>query len=114
MGFWSKLFGNEMDTTVSDYQARAATGGPFRMVVEDVFTITGRGTVATGTVETGSVSVGDTLSIQTGSAMLNSTVSGLEVFRKRITVAHAGENIGLVLDGVARDDVQRGSVLSRG
>ena len=112
MGFWSKLFGNEMDTTVSDYQARAATGGPFRMVVEDVFTITGRGTVATGRVEAGSVNVGDVVSVTTGTRVLRSKVGGLEAFRKRLTTAGPGDNIGLILDGVGRDDVERGSVLA--
>lgn len=112
MGFWSKLFGNEMDTTVSDYQARAATGGPFRMVIEDVFTITGRGTVATGRVESGSVNVGDVVSVTTGSRVLRSKVGGLEAFRKKLTTAGPGDNIGLILDGVARDDVERGSVLA--
>lgn len=113
MGLWSRLFGgNEFDTTVTDYQAVAASGGPFRLVVEDVFTITGRGTVVTGRVEAGSISVGDTVSVHTDSAVITSRVGGVEAFRKQLTTAHAGENIGLILEGVSRADVKRGSVLS--
>lgn len=112
MGFWSKLFGNEVDTTVTDYQAMAAAGGPFRLTVEDVFTITGRGTVVTGRVETGSIRVGQAVDVQTGSRVLRSTVSGIEAFRKTITAASSGENVGLILEGVGHDDVARGSVLT--
>ena len=112
MGLWSKLFGNELDTTVTDYQARTASGGQFRLVVEDVFFITGRGTVVTGTIDTGSVSVGETVSIQTAAGTLSSTVGGVEAFSKRLSTASAGENVGLVLEGVSRDAVNRGDVLT--
>ena len=113
MGLWSRLFGgNEMDTTVTDYQARGASSGSFRLVVEDVFFITGRGTVVTGKVEAGSVSVGDAVSIQSGTSTLAASIGGIEVFRKSLTTAHVGENVGLILEGIARDDVQRGAVLT--
>jgi elongation factor Tu len=113
VGFWSRLFGrNELDTTVTDYQARGTSSGSFRLVVEDVFFITGRGTVVTGKIEAGSISVGDALSIQTGTGTLASTVGGLEVFRKTLTTAHVGENVGVILEGIARDGVQRGAVLT--
>lgn len=113
MGFWSRLFGgNELDTTVTDYQARGTSSGSFRLVVEDVFFITGRGTVVTGKVETGSVSVGDAVSIHSGASTLAATVGGLEVFRKQLTTAHVGENVGVILGGIGRDDVQRGAVLT--
>lgn len=114
MGFWSKLFGNELDTTVTDYQARSASGGPFRLVVEDVFWITGRGTVAIGRVESGSISVGDAVAVQTDTRMLRSTVVGLEAFRKLITTAGPGDNVGVLLDGIGRDDLARGAVITVG
>lgn len=113
MGFWSRLFGvNEIDTTVTDYQARGTSSGSFRLVVEDVFFITGRGTVVTGKIEVGSVSVGDAVSIQADTTTLAATVGGLEVFRKQLKTAHVGENVGLILEGIARGDVQRGAVLT--
>ncbi|CAG9614173.1 Elongation factor Tu [Bacillus rhizoplanae] len=86
----------------------------FLMPVEDVFSITGRGTVATGRVERGVVKVGDVVEI-IGFAEENksTTVTGVEMFRKLLDQAQAGDNIGALLRGVAREDIQRGQVLAK-
>ena len=87
---------------------------PFLMPVEDVFTITGRGTVATGRVERGIVKVGDTVEIVGLMEKPRSTVcTGVEMFRKLLDQAMAGDNIGALLRGVERKDVERGQVLAK-
>ena len=86
---------------------------PFLMPVEDVFTITGRGTVATGRVERGQVKVGDAVEIVGIKDTKTTTVTGVEMFRKLLDYAEAGDNIGALLRGVARDDIERGQVLSK-
>ncbi|MEC2075514.1 elongation factor Tu [Metabacillus fastidiosus] len=90
------------------------TDKPFMMPIEDVFSITGRGTVATGRVERGQVKVGDVVDIigLTDEAK-NTTVTGVEMFRKLLDYAEAGDNIGALLRGVAREDIQRGQVLAK-
>ncbi|ETB72023.1 elongation factor Tu [Bacillus paralicheniformis] len=90
------------------------TEKPFMMPVEDVFSITGRGTVATGRVERGQVKVGDEVEI-IGLQEENSktTVTGVEMFRKLLDYAEAGDNIGALLRGVSREDIQRGQVLAK-
>ena len=87
------------------------TDKPFLMPVEDVFTITGRGTVATGRVERGQVKVGDQIEIVGIHDTLTSVVTGVEMFRKLLDYAEAGDNIGVLLRGINRDQVQRGQVL---
>ena len=87
------------------------TDKPFLMPVEDVFTITGRGTVATGRVERGQVKVGDNVEIVGIKDTLASVVTGVEMFRKLLDYAEAGDNIGVLLRGITRDQVQRGQVL---
>ncbi|RKQ32348.1 elongation factor Tu [Oceanobacillus halophilus] len=87
---------------------------PFMMPVEDVFSITGRGTVATGRVERGQVKVGDEVEIiglseESG----KTTVTGVEMFRKLLDYAEAGDNIGALLRGVSREDINRGQVLAK-
>jgi elongation factor Tu len=89
------------------------TDKPFLMPVEDVFTITGRGTVATGRVERGTVKVGDTVEIVGIKDTKNTVVTGVEMFRKLLDQAQAGDNIGALLRGVSRDEVQRGQVLAK-
>ncbi|WP_112179271.1 MULTISPECIES: elongation factor Tu [Paraliobacillus] len=87
---------------------------PFMMPVEDVFSITGRGTVATGRVERGVVKVGDEIDIiGLSDAPKKSTVTGVEMFRKLLDYAEAGDNIGALLRGVSRDDIGRGQVLAK-
>ena len=90
------------------------TDKPFMMPVEDVFSITGRGTVATGRVERGQVRVGDVVEIVgIEEETKNTTVTGVEMFRKLLDYAEAGDNIGALLRGVAREDIQRGQVLAK-
>jgi elongation factor Tu len=86
---------------------------PFLMPVEDVFTITGRGTVATGRVERGIIKVGETVEIVGMKPETNSTVvTGVEMFRKLLDEGRAGDNVGCLLRGVKREEVERGQVLS--
>jgi elongation factor Tu len=90
------------------------TDKPFMMPVEDVFSITGRGTVATGRVERGQVKVGDVVEIVGFTEEPKSTtVTGVEMFRKLLDFAEAGDNIGALLRGVAREEVERGQVLAK-
>ncbi|MBU5267636.1 elongation factor Tu [Virgibacillus proomii] len=87
---------------------------PFMMPVEDVFSITGRGTVATGRVERGEVRVGDEVEIiGLNEEAVKTTVTGVEMFRKLLDYAEAGDNIGALLRGVAREEINRGQVLAK-
>ncbi|MCA1012866.1 elongation factor Tu [Halobacillus halophilus] len=90
------------------------TDKPFMMPVEDVFSITGRGTVATGRVERGQVKVGDEVEIiGMAESARKTTVTGVEMFRKLLDYAEAGDNIGALLRGVNREDINRGQVLAK-
>ena len=90
------------------------TDKPFMMPVEDVFSITGRGTVATGRVERGQVKVGEEVEIiGLAEAPTKTTVTGVEMFRKLLDYAEAGDNIGALLRGVSREDISRGQVLAK-
>ena len=85
---------------------------PFLMPVEDVFTITGRGTVATGRLERGVIKVGDPAEIVgLSEEKKNTVVTGVEMFRKQLDQAEAGDNIGVLLRGIQRTEVERGQVL---
>ena len=85
---------------------------PFLMPVEDVFTITGRGTVATGRIETGVINTADPVDIiGMGAEKLSSTVTGVEMFRKILDYGEAGDNVGLLLRGVEKKDIKRGMVI---
>jgi elongation factor Tu len=86
---------------------------PFQMPVEDVFTITGRGTVATGRVEQGRIKVGDEVELVGFGANKKTVVTGVEMFRKLLDEAQAGDNVGLLLRGVDKDEVARGMVLAK-
>ena len=87
---------------------------PFLMPVEDVFTITGRGTVATGRVERGTIKVGEVVEIVgLAEEKTSTTVTGLEMFRKLLDFAEAGDNVGALLRGVQRSDIERGQVLCK-
>lgn len=98
--------------TVPAPAVAAAPGGPFRMVVEDVFSITGRGTVATGKVELGTVTVGQQVRIvRAGTVLMTSEIKGVEMFRKVLDSASAGDNVGLLLGGVDKANVMREDVL---
>lgn len=84
---------------------------PFLMAVEDVFSITGRGTVATGRIERGVVKVGETVQIVGIKDTRDTTVTGVEMFRKLLDQGMAGDNVGLLLRGVQKEDIERGMVL---
>ncbi|MHA6333190.1 elongation factor Tu [Qipengyuania sp. CAU 1752] len=86
---------------------------PFLMPIEDVFSISGRGTVVTGRVETGIVNVGDECEIVGIKDTTKTTVTGVEMFRKLLDRGEAGDNIGALIRGVAREDVERGQVLAK-
>ncbi|MBF0261669.1 MAG: elongation factor Tu [Magnetococcales bacterium] len=87
--------------------------GAFLMPIEDVFTISGRGTVVTGRVERGIVKVGENVSIVGIKNTTNSVCTGVEMFRKLLDQGQAGDNIGVLLRGIKREDVQRGQVLAK-
>ena len=89
------------------------TDKPFLMPIEDVFTITGRGTVVTGRVERGTVKVGDEVEIIGIKETQKTVVTGVEMFRKLLDKAEAGDNIGVLLRGITREAVQRGQVLAK-
>jgi elongation factor Tu len=87
---------------------------PFQMPVEDVFTITGRGTVATGRIEQGKVHVGDEIELVGIHPQTSKTVvTGVEMFRKLLDEGHAGDNVGCLLRGVKREEIERGQVLAK-
>jgi len=84
---------------------------PFLMPVEDVFSITGRGTVATGRIERGIIKVGETVELVGMNSEKSTTVTGVEMFRKLLDQGQAGDNVGLLLRGIKREDVERGQVV---
>lgn len=89
------------------------TDKPFLMPVEDVFTITGRGTVATGRVERGTVRMNDTVEIVGMGAKRQTVITGVEMFRKLLDEARAGDNVGLLLRGIQRNEIERGQVICK-
>ena len=113
MGPWGDKIMELMDTVDSHIpDPERDTDKPFLMPVEDVFTITGRGTVATGRVERGTLHLGDELEIiGIKEESKKTTVTGIEMFRKMLDEAFAGDNIGALLRGVNRDEIQRGQCL---
>lgn len=103
--------GKDVDVLLAEANAASPTG-PFRMVVEDVFRIQNRGTVATGRIEAGSVRVGQQVRIlRAGTVLSTTTVTGVEVFRKVLESASVGDNVGLLLDGATGENVMRDDVL---
>ena len=101
-----------VDSWVPDPQR--ATDQPFLMPVEDVFTITGRGTVATGRVERGVLHLNEEVEIVgVKEEIKKTTVTGIEMFRKLLDEAQAGDNIGALLRGIKREEIQRGQVLCK-
>ncbi|MBP3504076.1 MAG: elongation factor Tu [Bacilli bacterium] len=105
----------ELMNTVDEYipDPVRETDKPFLMPVEDVFSITGRGTVATGRVERGTVKVGDTAELVGIKETRSAVITGVEMFRKLLDQAEAGDNVGLLLRGLNRTDVVRGQVLCK-
>ncbi|MBR3893638.1 MAG: elongation factor Tu, partial [Clostridia bacterium] len=103
---------HEVDTYIPE-PARA-TDQPFLMPVEDVFSISGRGTVATGRVERGTVKVSDVVEIVgLSDEKKSTTVTGVEMFHKLLPQAEAGDNIGALLRGIAKEEIERGQVLAK-
>lgn len=100
-----------VDSYIPDPERQADK--PFLMPVEDVFTITGRGTVATGRVERGELKLNETVEIVGIRDTKTCVVTGIEMFRKLLDFAHAGDNIGALLRGVDREGIQRGQVLCK-
>jgi len=94
-------------------QPERATDRPFLMPIEDVFSISGRGTVVTGRVERGIVKVGEEVEIVGLKATVKTVVTGVEMFRKLLDQGQAGDNIGALLRGTKREDVERGQVLAK-
>jgi len=94
-------------------QPKRAVDGPFLMPVEDVFSISGRGTVVTGRIERGIVKVGDEIEIVGIRDTQKSTVTGVEMFRKLLDQGEAGDNVGVLLRGTKREEVERGQVVSK-
>ena len=94
-------------------EPQRAIDKPFLMPVEDVFSISGRGTVATGRVERGIIKVGEEVEIVGIKATAKTTVTGVEMFRKLLDEGRAGDNIGALLRGVKREDIERGQVLAK-
>src|SRR5699024_10150302 len=86
---------------------------PFLMPVEDVFSITGRGTVATGRIETGVANTGDEVEVLGMGANLKSTVTGVEMFRKILDRGEAGDNVGILLRGIEKSQISRGMVICK-
>jgi elongation factor Tu len=103
---------NAVDTAIPEPER--VLDRPFLMPVEDVFTITGRGTVVTGRVERGIVKVGETIEIVgIQEKVQTTTVTGVEMFRKLLDQGQAGDNVGLLLRGIKREDVERGQVICK-
>jgi elongation factor Tu len=103
---------NAVDTYIPTPER--AIDKPFLLAIEDVFTITGRGTVATGRIERGVVKVGDTVEIVGLVEKSKSTVvTGVEMFRKILDQGQAGDNVGCLLRGIAKNEVERGQVLAK-
>ncbi len=111
---WCKSIQELLDTLDSYIPDPArATDQPFLMPVEDVFTITGRGTVATGRVERGTVHMNDTVEIVGLGEKKQTVVTGIEMFHKLLDEAQAGDNAGILLRGIQRTDIERGQVLCK-
>jgi elongation factor Tu len=103
----------ELMQAVDDYipEPEREIDKPFLMAIEDVFSITGRGTVATGRIERGKVKVGETVQIVGIKDTRETTVTGVEMFRKLLDEGIAGDNVGLLLRGIQKEDIERGMVL---
>ena len=109
-----EAIGKLMDAIDADIPEPArATDKPFLMAVEDVFSITGRGTVATGRVERGMIKVGEEVEIVGLGDTRKTTVTGVEMFRKQLDQGMAGDNVGLLLRGIEKEGVERGQVLAK-
>jgi elongation factor Tu len=111
---WGKKIGELLDA-IDSYipEPVRETDKPFLMPVEDVFSITGRGTVATGRIERGKIKVGEEVEMVGLGAVKKSVVTGVEMFRKLLDEGFAGDNVGLLLRGVGKEEIERGMVLAK-
>src|SRR5690606_25228371 len=111
--WWQKV--TELTAAIDSYIPEPVrdTDKPFLMPVEDVFSITGRGTVATGRIERGTVKVGEEVEIVGLGASKKTVVTGVEMFRKLLDEGVAGDNVGLLLRGVGKEEIERGMVLAK-
>jgi len=100
-----------LDSTIPEPER--ALDRPFLMPIEDVFSITGRGTVVTGRIEQGTVKTGEEVEIVGIRKTTKTVVTGVEMFRKILDEGHAGDNVGCLLRGTGREDVERGQVLAK-
>ena len=111
MGLFSKIFNieneeiNNTQTTTQEY-----TSSKFHMTIEDVFTITGKGTVVTGSVDSGEIHIGDTVYIN---EQKSTKVIGIEMFRKTLDYARTGDNCGILLENISKHEVNKGDYLSK-
>ena len=106
--------GNSTGTVDPNTNLTYDKDGAFLMAIEDVFTITGRGTVVTGRVERGTIKLNDEVQIiGLNHEIITTTVTGIEMFRKQLDYAEAGDNAGILLKDISRDDVERGQVLAK-
>ena len=105
---------NELMEAVDSYipEPVRETDKPFMMAIEDVFSITGRGTVVTGRIETGVIHVGEAVEIVGLRELQKTTVTGVEMFRKLLDEGQAGDNVGLLIRGIGKDEVERGQVVA--
>jgi elongation factor Tu len=105
----------ELGATLDTYipEPERAIDGPFLMPIEDVFSISGRGTVATGRIESGIVKVGEEIEIVGVKDTVTTTVTGVEMFRKLLDEGRAGDNVGILLRGTKREEIERGQVLAK-
>jgi elongation factor Tu len=106
---WELL--NALDSYIP--QPKREIDKPFLMPVEDVFSITGRGTVATGRIERGKIKVGEEVQLVGFNAEKKTTVTGVEMFRKLLEDGQAGDNVGLLLRGIEKNEIERGMVLAK-
>lgn len=111
---WEKSIDELMDAVDESIpEPKRVLDKPFLMPVEDVFSIKGRGTVATGRIEQGVVKVGETVEIVGIRKTSTTVVTGVEMFKKQLDQGQAGDNVGLLLRGIERDDIERGQVLAK-
>jgi elongation factor Tu len=111
---WGKQIGELMDALDSYIpQPKREVDKPFLMPVEDVFSITGRGTVATGRIERGKINVGESVALIGFNSDKKTVVTGVEMFRKLLDTGEAGDNVGLLLRGIGKEEIERGMVLAK-
>ena len=117
MGILDFLFGQKKSTNLDPKDAlkrehNKGNGKSFLMTIEDVYTITGRGVVATGRITTGVANSGDSVAIiGTGGKKLTSTITGVEISRRILNRGEAGDNVGILLRGIEKEDINRGMVI---